>query len=210
MKLSEFNFRDLYRQCVILRGEWVYSGAVKMLADYSYIVPPGLDAALCFCYIDSEAGMSFHFLCLANFETGEIDEKSYEKILEEKTLLTFRANPDFEIKVYLNDVALFAFRINMVDEIYHNDKRILPTRDIIEIDHLRNNCFPDDIQVLLRKEGLETEVPWVRLFEIKNRKIYGLLLNEPFERDFGIHANDRVRVKLGTHENKVFAVVDVE
>ena len=209
MKLSECNFRDLYKQCVILKGEWIYTGAVKMLADYAYTAPPGMDAVLCFCYIDSNAGMSFHFLCLANFETGEIDENSYDKILEARSVLMFRANPDYEICLYSKDVSLFTYRMDMVDEGYHGDKSVLPTRDIIEIDHLRNSCYPDDIQVLLRKDGLETECPWVRLRKIKDNEVYGVLLNEPFK-NFGVHANDEVLIKLGTHENKAYAVVDVE
>jgi uncharacterized protein YegJ (DUF2314 family) len=99
--------------------------------------------------------------------------------------------------------------MDMVDEGYHGDKKVLPTRDIFEIDHLRNSCFPDDIQVLLRKDGLETECPWVRLREIKDKIVYGVLLNEP-HKDFGVHANDEVMIKLGSLENKVYAVVDVE
>jgi hypothetical protein len=190
-------------------GEWIYSGAEKMLAEYSYTPPPEMDAALCFCYIDQDAGMSFHFLCLANYNTGAIDEKSYEKILEVKSVLMFRANPDFEIKLFNNGISRFSFRMDMVDKSYHADKRVLPTRDIKDVDHLRNSCYPDDIQVLLIKDGLETESPWVRLYEIDDRKLYGILLNEPFK-DFGVHKNDRVNIKLGKHNDKVYAVVDVD
>ena len=80
MKLSDYSFRDIYRKCVILKGEWIFSGAEKMLNRFSYTAPTGMDAALCFCYIDSEVGMSFHFLCFANFRTEDIDKGSYEKI----------------------------------------------------------------------------------------------------------------------------------
>jgi len=208
MKLSEYNFRDIYRHCVILKGGRVYSGAKEMLTGFSYTVPAGMDAALCFCFIDKDAGMSFHFLCLANFETGEIDEKSYEKLMEEKSLLTFRASPDFEIKLFEEDVSTFSYRLNIVDEGYREDKSVLPTRDITEIDHLRNSCFPDDIQVLLLKEGLESELPWFRLREIKDRKLYGALLNEPHQ-NFGVHINDVVEIGLGIFENKVYAYVNI-
>ena len=209
MKFSECSFRDLYRQCVILKGKRIYSSAEKMLADYSYISPQGMNASLCFCYVDSDAGMSFHFLCLANYETGEIDKDSYDKTLEANTFQIFRADPELEICLYSEDVSPFAYRIDMVDTSYHGDKKVLPTRGIIEIDHLRNSRFPDDILVLLRKDGMETERPWVRLREIKYNKVYGVLLNEP-HKDFGVHANDEVLIKLGTYENKVYAVVDVD
>ena len=120
----------------------------------------------------------------------------------------FRANPDFEIRIYSQDVSGFSFRTNMVDETYHGNKEVLPTRDIVEIDPLRNTCFPDDIQVLLQKDGVKSECPWVRLCGINDRRLFGILLNEPFS-NFGIHMNDRVQVDLINHENNTFAIVSV-
>ena len=209
MKLSEFSFRDLYRQCVILKGERVYAEVQRFLTELSYEAPPDMDAALCYCYIDSMAGMSFHFLCVANYETGGIDEKCYEKILKDKVVLMFRADPDFEINIYAEETSLFSSRMNMVEEGYHADASLLATRDLVEIDHLREKCFPDDIIVFLIKDGIEPERPWVRLCEFEGEELFGILLNEPF-RDFGLHAGDRVHVKLGTYEDRILAFIDIK
>jgi hypothetical protein len=208
MKLSKWNFRDLYKQCVIVSGEWIYSGAEKTLSEQSYIIPPGMNAALCFCYIDEMAGMTFHFLCLANIDTGEIDKKSYGFQMENKTWLMFRANPEMEIKSYTKDVSCFNERVQMVDEGYHGNKKVLPTREIKEIDHLRHLCYPDDVQVLLQKNGVETEYPWVKLLEIKNGELIGVLLNEPHN-DFGIHSHNEIKISLVKHEDKTYAVCRV-
>ena len=207
MKLSECSFRDLYKQCVILKGERVLDTAKEMLEKYSYELPTKLDSVLCYCYIDAHAGMSFDFLCFACFATGEADIKSYEKLLSEKIRLFYRygAVQDDEVEFFINDVSVFIERIAMIDEGYHRDEKVLPTRNIKGIDHLRYIQNPDDIGVLLRKDGLQMEQVWVRLTGIENGNLAGVLLNEP-NSDFGVHTGDIVHVQVTTRGNEVYAL----
>jgi len=205
MKLSDYSFRDLYKQCLILKSEWVYDGAIKMLSEYAYTAPPGMDAALCFCYLDTDAGMSFYFLSLAGFESGEIDIASYELQTAEKLSLRFRYGTDIEVKVYTKDITCYANRIEMVDTHYHRDESVLPTRNITAIDHLRNDAYPDDIKVLLRKDELQIEQVWVKLTGIEDGNLAGVLLNEPHS-DFGVNMSDIVHVQVIQRGSDVYAV----
>ena len=207
MKLSECNFRELYRQCVIINGKRAFDTAPKMLEDYSYKLPAKVDSVLCYCYIDAQAGMSFDFLCLAYFDNGEPDFKSYEKLLAEKIRLFYRygAVQDDNTKFFSQDVSIFNKRCTMIDEGYHRDEKVLPTRNIKAIDHLRYIQNPDDISVLLRKDGLQVEQVWIRLSGIENGNLSGVLLNEP-NSDFGVHMNDLVHVQVTTKGNDVYAL----
>ena len=202
MKLSECNFRDLISKFVLIRGEWVRKGAVKFLNDFQYSAPPNMDAALCYCYIDREAGLSFHFICLANFETGEIDR------LHKDIMLIYRANPGFDVKEYLGDVSAFKNRKYLVERNYNSDLNIIATRDIQEVDHLRHAQYPDDIRVLLENDGSVTEYVWVRLSETRNGKLIGTLLNEPLH-DFGVHRGGEVCIRLGVYAGEVYAAIEL-
>ena len=206
MKISECSFRDIDKKCVILKGEHVYSGAKKHMEERSYQAPVGVDATLCYCYIDAMAGLSFHFLCFANFITGKIDTECYERVLDAGTILIFRAGPDYDVSIFAGDTSLFHMRVEMVDESYYRDKNVLATRDITLIDQLRNTCYPDDILALLYKDGLEPERPWVRLQKIENNRLYGILLNEPHQ-DFGISFYDNVTMDFLRHADEVYAVI---
>ena len=104
-----------------------------------------MDAVLCFCYIDSQAGMSFEYLCFAVFDTNELDSASYAKLISEKIRLFYRYGSvqDYEMKGYTDDVAFFSERCAMIDEGYHRNGDVSSTRSIKEIDHLRYITHPD-------------------------------------------------------------------
>jgi len=188
-----------------LKDEIYFKSAVDMMEKYSYALAPNWNAVLCYCYIDSSAGMSFHFLGFANYDDNDIDVDSYEKQLAEKIVLLFRYKDDAEIKPYSKETSMFNERAKMVDDGYHRDERVLPTRNIAQIDHLRHNSCPDDIKVLLRKEGLQIEQVWVRLAGIENGNLTGVLLNEP-NSDFGVHSGDIVCVQVTSRGDDVYAI----
>ena len=205
MKLTELKFNDLYGRCVIIKNDKALSAATDMMKDYSYTVAPNWDAVLCYCYIDSMAGMSFHFLCFAEFGTSEVDFACYEKLLSERIVLMYRYNDEYEATTYIKDTDGFSERIKMVNDGYHRNERVLPTRNIRQIDHLRYSSHPDDIQVILRKSGLQIEQVWVRLTGIENGNLEGTLLNEP-NADFGVHSGNIVQVQVTQRGNDIYAV----
>jgi hypothetical protein len=209
MLLQDCSFRDLYEQIVFIRGGKLVDGLKEgFLEIQDYVTSADVDSCLSYCYIDSQAGISFHFLCFANYDNESIDMNSYNAQVSNKSMNLFRYEPVYEVKEYTGDASVFIDRIIMVNTGYHDNKNVLPTRDISDIDHLRHKNCPDDIKVLLRKDGLEAECPWVRLIEIRDGKLYGQLLNEPFE-DYGVHSGDTIQIVLGTFENQVYAVVNI-
>ena len=209
MLMKDYSFRDLYKQFFLVKGGKLVDGTKETFLKYNKYTPPtDVDACLGYCYIDSQAGISFHLLCFANFDNENIDMDSYVNQVSTKSWNLFRYNPIFEIKKYTGDISAFAARIQMINTNYHTNESILPTRNITEIDHLRHDGCPDDIRVFLSKKGLGMECPWVRLTEIKENQLFGQLLNEPLN-DFGVHSGDIVKVDLTFHENQIYAVVDV-
>ena len=74
------------------------------------------------------------------------------------------------------------------------DEAIEALRSITDIDHLRNEDYPDDILVHFIKEDLQAEGMWVRYESITPEgMIEGKLMNTPFQ-DFGVKAGDDVNV----------------
>ena len=207
MNIKDISFRELYQKVVFVKGGKLIEGFCKGFIEQGYTPPSYADSSLGYCYIDQEVGISFSFLCFAHFASERIDMNSYKHQLSIKSMNLFRYHPDYEIKMLIGDAVAFSERINMIEEGYHSNVSVLSTRMIAEIDHLRHESCPDDIRVLLRKNGLESEWPWVRLTEMKEKKLFGVLLNEPFK-DFGFHSGDTVRVELGAFEGKVYAVLN--
>jgi len=207
MKLSKCNFRDLYKQCILIKGISTFEKTKYVLEKHSFTPPAKADSILCYCYIDADAGMSFDFICPAFFEIGEPDFESYEKLHEVNIRLFYRygAVQDDDIKIFSQDVSVFDKQCKRIDEWYHRDEKVLLTRNIKEIDHLRFLESPDDIMIELRKDGLLTEMVWARLSGIESGNLAGVLLNEPHS-DFGIHIGDIVHVQITIRGNETFAL----
>lgn len=206
MKLVDYNFRELYKQLVIVKGDKASAAARQMLAENGYIPSSLMDAVLCYCYIDIEAGMSFEYLCFIDSDRKKADIASYEQLIIKKQRLFYRYNTirDYEVEIYRGDVTAFQERCLMIDTSYNNDKKVAVTRDIEIIDELRFPVNPDDISVLLLKKELQTELVWVRMTGIEDGKIVGTLLNEP-NSDFGIHYSDKISVDIIKQEDRIIA-----
>ena len=94
----------------------------------------------------------------------------------------------------LKSVSLKQYIENIIENYEKNENKIF-TRKIKDLDHLRENNFPDDILVYIYKEGLNTERVWVRLTKVENGKLYGILQNEPHS-NFGIHIFDEIKIEI--------------
>jgi len=98
--LSDYSFRDLYEQVIFVRNEKMVRGIKTLFDRDNYRAPESTDACLCFCYLDAELGISFHFLCFADFDKEIIDMDSYRNQIANNTVSLFRYEPDFEVKEY--------------------------------------------------------------------------------------------------------------
>lgn len=153
------------------------------------------NALLCMGYIDHTAGLTYEALALANYCDGD-----YSIVWEAKDVsLKIRAESTngkiimpIENKVLYNK---FKWRIELLEN-YYGDANVLECRDIQELDNFRHPDFPDDLAVIIVKEGLKPETIWVRANRVTtyNAEVIlfkGELLNEPYA-DFGIHIGQEI------------------
>jgi hypothetical protein len=196
MKLSDsnFNFRGIVNKLVIFQNkEIVEKLHKKKLNELS-------DSVLTFCYIDNECGITFEYLCPFNIEKRALfvqEDKDYSykfrfgSVVEEEFLIIDSDRTgDKIIDEY----------IESIQKNYDSDENIKQLRQYSDFDHIRAKEFPDDVMIGVFKEGLGGEGMYVKLLKMKNDKIYGKLLNEPYQ-NFGIHLNDIIEVKLGKNKD---------
>lgn len=150
-------------------------------------------------YIDHTRGISFFVLstaCLNGkdveickreefdaisiFRKGDVNDSEFEY------LENLNTNPDFDLKDYKE----FAKAVN---NYYVNDK-VEALRYIDILDASREPDYPDDLKAIFLKEGLQSEVMWVRCENLdENQQIEATLLNTPYQ-DFGVKEGDEVKV----------------
>lgn len=172
------------------------------------------NALLCMGYVDYEAGLTYEVLAVASYYDGDymIEWEAKDvgmKIRAEST--EGQIIMPIENKVLLNK---FKFRIDLL-ETYYSDDAVLESRMVKELDEFRHPEFPDDVLLLLLKEGNKPEKIWGRIVssvedtgEMLHLSVR--LLNEPFE-DFGVHWNDTVKcVSLLNKENERLLICLIE
>lgn len=196
--IGEMNFRDLVGKVVFIKD-----APGQENPDYPDIVAYG--------YIDRTAGMSFHALCDARFESGVIETLDSYK----DALLTIRSGGmDENLCAQLVDSTLsdYAERITMVEENYDQGEEIKETRKLRFLDPLRNPQYPDDIQaVLVTENEIEGyELVWVKLRRIEDGNVFAKLLNEPAQKAYGVHVGAILPLAFQETEDgiRVYAVAD--
>lgn len=200
---DDFDFRDFDRSFVVFKDE-------KLAKSYSYINKKESDvpnSLLTYSFITHELGIG---ICV--IATARIDDSF--KIFERDNFDTHLIS---SIKEYFKvpyGVYSGSIDIPFVEEYVSNIKTDAPQdlkefRSIPEIDDIRLNYFPDDIQVLFLNENGANEVMWVRAEYLKDNNFYGTLLNTPYA-DFGVESGDIVKIELFELENgKVRAIADL-
>ncbi len=77
------------------------------------------------------------------------------------------------------------------------------------LDELRDLQHPDDIKVILMKEGLNPEEVWVRLTGLGEHVLIGTLLNQPYQ-NYGINKGDPVHFNAKeTEDKKIICFLDM-
>ena len=214
--LSDIGFREIYKRFVYIHCRELLDEMLpgELTEDVTGIVA--------YCYIDKDEGLSFRPMLLAAM-TG-LSIKVYTFPHQEDTIfiLRFRSSDDQKMSewhrenghMYLYaldpekypflDMTLLDFPVHdfddfkkMIDTSYDAGVEIenLRGEDFAFLDKFRNEYYPDDVRVLLFKEGNGIEEVWARLIFVHGKEFFGKLLNEPIQ-DFGCHKGSIIGIIL--------------
>ena len=189
--VSKSIFRDFYHQIVYLRC----GKLCERLSAMGFERTPENDGILAYGYIDRQAGLSFRGLCCASIDSDGQMQLSPGK---ENTIMVFRAG-FVEDAMFFNmmesncDLSAFLPIVEMT-MCYDTDNAYLEgMRYFTSLDKFRHPEYPDDVKVLLWKEGCSVEEVWVRCatLDYERKMMIGTLLNEPSQ-NFGCHIGDDI------------------
>ena len=193
MKLLDcsINFRDILGKIIVIKDKTIIERMDKKPLDIDS------DSILTYCYIDNQAGITFAYLCAYNINNKK-KFVEFDKIAKIITILRYDSVTDFEIEIINSNHTgekILDDYIESIDKHYNNNENIKEFRKYIDIDHLRAREFPDDIRVIVIKEGFQSEEMYVKLWKKENNKIFGKLLNEPFQ-SLGVHLDDIIELNF--------------
>jgi len=190
----DFNFREVINKIVIIKnvpiGDQLARDKKKEKSD----------AIFCYCYVDDECGISFEYL--ADYMT---DNKKIFNNLKKDTLYKIRFDnvKDDEFLIYEKDkteILDIDTKIDMIVGGYDKNKGTKELRTYPIFDHLRVKGYPDDCELYLIKEGLNTEKLFVKLYKTEGNRNFGKLLNEPYQ-NFGVHINDIIEIFIVKYQS---------
>ena len=153
------------------------------------------NALLTYCYIDEQCGLSYRAICCAEItEEGHLmfsmsDNISTAMIIREGGIIS-------DARVFdEDDLPPFKEEAEKIKEIYgyHIDK--IRISDDKPFDKYRHPSCPMDILVDFIPSQGQIEQMWVtEKKELPDGSIQGILINEPYNPDFGLHEGDSVFV----------------
>ena len=198
MKCKETGFRGL-------EGRFAAFPITERLKESLKGFPDAENAGcvLTYGYIDHEAGFTFEVIAAgekkgAMYRFSETSPMRSAKIridaLDDEEVTVFRDEDGSLRKRYADKLSTL--------DIYKVSEEIMQSRELTAIDASRNHVFPDDVTVYLMKEGFKTEDCWVRICGLRNRRLIGTLLNEPYQ-DLGCHIGDTISFQVGETTDKV-------
>lgn len=186
------NFREFYHQIVYIHA---CEPLKRMFLHEFAETDTGIVA---YGFIDDTAGLSFiplGFACLA-------DKSIKVRDIDEFLIIRSGALTDYS---YLSlsdldmDVSRFDDKIRFIRDSYDNQDREI-IRGITELDKFRHEEYPDDLSVIMVREGLNPEQVWVRSNQITDQGIFCELLNEPYK-DYGVHAGEIIQVSVYQYDD---------
>jgi len=184
---NNFNFRDIINKLIVIKNKSIGENLSGNTAD------DNSDSILCYCYIDEGAGISFEYVSNYIFEKDNIINN-----LRKDTYYKFRfetiINDEYKMFNYnLTGIKEIDEKINNIYKGYDSNEDTKELRKYEIFDPFRVKGFPDDVEIYLTKEGLNTEKLYVKLYKMDGQKTYGKLLNEPYQ-NFGVHINEIIEI----------------
>jgi hypothetical protein len=183
---------------------------VSVLSQKCNEIPNDADAGIGYIYIDHDCGISMKVECLCTKNGQEPDETSMIS-LDDLVSLRFRYSSLKVLKMKkLSDDEVKRFGLPTTPKwlTLYNPPDLKTFREFEWIDPFRAHGFFDDVMAIL--PGIGGDVPemiWVRLMRYfrDTDRFHGALLNEPF-RDYGVHRNDIIEVKVARNPNGITLV----
>lgn len=187
---ADVSFRDVYHRVV-----FVQYPVHKFYDATQKEFPQEADAALCYVYVDTQAGLTFEVLAPARFADGYVyRDFDSRRVLnaaykirsgaldEADALIAMPADEQFYFDEY-------AEHIDIIHTYYSISDEYQQLRDDTSIDHLRHKYFPDDVMLRLLIEK-QTEIVWAHLIEAEDdQSTIVELLNDPYA-DCGLQTGD--------------------
>lgn len=197
MKYSDIGFRGIYHN---LFAVTLTKNLLPIVKGY-----PDIDKAdhlLVYGYIDHEAGLTLEVL--AGGKKGRSGFRFFDTNVSVKGMIRIGAVTDNEF-YYFEDKSgdlkkRYSEKIQMLSA-YDVAEEIEQTRHMEFLDASRHPEYPDDVQVILTREGLQPEACWVRIAGLGEHWIMGNLLNEP-NQDFDYHNGELIAFFVHENEDK--------
>ena len=196
-KIKDYSFRELERKFVKIYNieSLLKNMGINDIKDYSYA----------FAYIDVECGFTFRIL--GNESTGL-------KYIDDKYILVRRGAGITELNAEIIDNKEYEYAEKVLETssvYYENKDDILSVRNLTEIDNLRFENFPDDLQIIIQLENGELEVMWARSISyIKENEVIIVRLLDSSYYDKNYKEGDVVAVKYIPDADKLVVVGKVQ
>lgn len=188
MKYSETGFRPLYHNFCIFPMNETIKAVAQDFPGYE-----DADGVLTYGYCDRTAGFTLELLCCVKRVDGSqfaLKQKAEE--IRGIIRIGSVADEEYEFVGYGDDPIKGKFERNLeVIADYDADEDVEASRTFDFLDIFRHELYPDDVMVLIIKNGLRPEGCWVSISGLSDRHVKGTLLNEP-DQDFGYHAGDTI------------------
>lgn len=185
-----FSIFDYLFKPVVLESKELY---VRIAERYGYCEEDGYP--LCVPYIDAKQGLMMCVVALVN-------RTNYGLMHQLDPLYRFKfTQDDAEMSpAYLRkykdypSLGLEKVALVLLDENKPSQQKD-ETRKLKELDILRDLEIPDNILVVLRRNGVEPEGVWAELVAVEEGLVFAKLVDSPFD-DFGIDKGDTFIVNL--------------
>lgn len=203
--LGEVTFRDVLGKPLLIE----YS--VADVCSDDFLIPNEADAALVYGYIDPQAGLTFDLFAPAKFTEGHVFHEAAPLIEHNRRVIIRRGSIPNDARIAFPENAdelmhQYAEQAQLDEKYYQVGHARELTRKLTEIDHLRNQNYPDDVEVLLLNRSLPMERVWFTLLGItKSGNLVGSLLNEPYA-DYPVHRGDKMALAPTNDANGVLVL----
>jgi len=185
--INDADFRELFHRVIYIKPT---KEVIEHLAEDMdiYLKDRGF---LAYGYIDNQCGFSFRIICSAHIRNNKLEYGAYDSqrlyIIRRGYVncCSFAFIEEYDVEI--SDLEESALKhIRDIDMLYKCREETEQMRKFMFLDPFRSKEYPDDLQVILFKEGLQLEAVWVKCYTYTDNELFGLLLNEP-EQDFGFH-----------------------
>lgn len=202
MLVRDYQFRSLLNKVCYIEGK---PNAVVLSEFLSDDTTTGFVG---YAYIDHQAGLTFEVLaCATKKEEDIIVYPGNDYMTFKYRARTVMGNEIVILEDTQYDKNAFQKKIDHITSLYNKDVEIEALRDIIEIDGLRSNEFPDDVLVTLYKEDVKPERAWFRLEGFNENYIQGTLLHELTKKDYKLQTGDVCNLALMQDEEGKISII---